>query len=74
MRFTELDENQHSDYFHDCSKNLNNSLAHWVSFAAIYWDVDLTDMEARQQRARCRADEDRADRYHTGLRNDGPWF
>lgn len=73
MRFTELDDDHHADYMHDCSKNLNNSVEYWIHFAAEYWDVEITEYEARQQRAEVRAEEDKGDRYHNQLRNDIPW-
>lgn len=74
MRFTELDEDHHADYWQDVSKNLNNSLEHWIWFAAEYWDIELTEYEARQHRAEIRATEDKRDRYHNQLRDDNPWF
>ena len=74
MLFTELDDDDRADYFHDCSKNLNNSVAYWMKFVREYYDIELTEHEALQQRAGVRADEDKGDRYHNQLRNDGPWI
>lgn len=73
MLFTELEDDHHADYFHDCSKNLNNSLAYWIEFVREYWDVEITEQEAKEQRAGVRAQEDRGDRFHNQLRNDAPW-
>lgn len=74
MRFTELAEGDLADFYHDCRKNLGNTVADWIEIADKYHDVQLTEQEARSMRQECRAAEDKLDRYHPILRNDGPWF
>lgn len=74
MLFTELDTDHHADYFHDCSKNLGNSVQDWIDFVRSAYDIELTEHEALQQRSEIRAKEDRNDRFHPMLRNDGAWI
>ena len=74
MRFTELAKDDAADFWRDCSKNLNNRVEHWIKVAKEVYDIDLTETEALRTRAQCRASEDRLDRFHPMLRNDGPWF
>lgn len=53
---------------------LNNRLQVWIDFVLSAYGVELSESEARSDRAEVRAQEDRGDCFHSMLRNDEPWF
>ena len=70
----DAEEWKDEDYWHECSKLLNNKLEVWIDHVRSYYGVELSEAEARRDRAGVRGKEDRGDRFHPLLRNDEPWF
>ena len=74
MRYTDLQGGEAADFWHECSKNLNNRVEVWQELAAKLFGIEFTEQDALRTRQQCRASEDRADRFHPMLRKDAPWF